>query len=248
MITINYQGRLGNNIIQYFAGKILAEKNNLQLNYNSSVLDYWHKYFDIHHNNKGMIGKDIEYISDDNFLDKLSNPLSNKHYILNGFFQKKDFLHTYSKYIRDSFSLSYDEIDKNHVFVHYRMGDTENSRSMLPIDYYKEALSKINYDIGYISSDSIGHPYIIELCNKYNLKPIQLSPLDTINFAKNFQQIVLSEGTFSWWIGFLSKAEYVIFNKRSYNWFGRDIFDFPEWTPLCWDYDANFKPINLNTL
>lgn len=26
MITISYQGRLGNNMIQYFAGRIIAEK------------------------------------------------------------------------------------------------------------------------------------------------------------------------------------------------------------------------------
>jgi hypothetical protein len=40
-----------------------------------------------------------------------------------------------------------------------------------------------------------------------NLVSTEESPINTINFAKNFNNLVLSQGTFSWWIAFLSKAK-----------------------------------------
>jgi hypothetical protein len=46
---------------------------------------------------------------------------------------------------------------------------------------------------------------------KYNLTPYHGTPQTTIKFAKNCNNLVLSLSTFSWWIGFLSKAERVIY-------------------------------------
>ncbi len=72
--------------------------------------------------------------------------------------------------------------------------------------------------------------------NKFNLEIYNASPLNTIDFAKNFKNLVLSEGTFSWWIGFLSNANNIYFNERERFWHG-DIFVFPEWKALKYDWD-----------
>jgi hypothetical protein len=62
-----------------------------------------------------------------------------------------------------------------------------------------------------------------------------MSPSEVIDFGKNFNNIILSEGTFSWWIGFLSQAETIFCNKRDYFWHG-DIF-LDRWKKLSWDYE-----------
>jgi hypothetical protein len=58
-----------------------------------------------------------------------------------------------------------------------------------------------------------------------------------LTFGKNFNNLVLSEGTFSWWIGYMSNAENIICNKRNYLWHG-DIF-LDRWKKLQWDYDES---------
>jgi hypothetical protein len=81
-----------------------------------------------------------------------------------------------------------------------------------------------------------------------------LNPSDTIAYCKNFNKIILSEGGFSWSIGFLSKAKEIICNQRELIWHG-DIF-FDKWKKLKWDYSPDtiydkvqlkeYKPIKLN--
>lgn len=249
MITIKYQGRLGNNLIQYFAGRILADKFNFYLNsFPNHINNNWGQFFNISKPVGTIKGTDIVVINDNNFMDYLNNEkLPCKHYILDGFFQTSSFLHKYSQIIQNYLNIQYQPVDKKQVFVAYRIGDVDGLRQMLPKEYFEEALSCIDYPSGYITSDTINHRFVTYLSEKYNLKKITFErPLEKINFAKNFNQLILSEGTFSWWIGFLSQAETVIYNKRDYDWFGRTIFDFPNWKYLSWDYKNN-QPFNIQT-
>lgn len=251
MISINYLGRLGNNLIQYFAGRVLAEKNNLYFNTSAYHLNDWGSFFNIASpKNCYLKGDQIFEINDTNFLDLLnSTNLPTRHYILNGYFQTKDFLHNYADNIKNTLNIKYQTVDPKQVFITYRIGDLNGLRQMLPHEYYEEALDGLDFQGGYITSDSIQHPFVKKIINKYNIQPITFdNPLENINFAKNFDQLVLSEGTFSWWIGFLSKANHIITNHRSFNWFGSDIFDFPHWKKLYWDYDTKFIDSNNRIL
>jgi hypothetical protein len=257
MVNLVYQqgGRLGNSIIQYFAAYIFAKKFNLKLNATTKGWDN----FDFNSLIKntiidGNIGYNTIELTDENFIEYLErDSLELNKYNFNGYFQIKDFLQNYENDIKSNLNLIYKDVDKDLVFVHYRIGDVINKSVMLPLEYYIEALEKINCKGGYISSDSINHEFCKILMDKFNLLPINLSPLDTIMFAKDFNNIVLSEGTFSWCIGFFSRTSNIIYNKRNINWHG-DIF-FDRWTSLSWDYDSStvnsdytltsYKPIKL---
>ena len=213
MVNLVYQqgGRLGNNLIQYFAAYIFSKKFNLKLNVNPTS-DFYSIVKDT--TIDGNVGMNTIEINDNNFLSYLENDeLELNNYQLNGYFQLKDFLQKYEDDIKSNINLTYKEVDKNFAFVHYRIGDVINDCRMLPVEYYIEALEKLNCKGGYISSDSIGHNFCQILINRFNLIPVSLSPIDTINFAKDFNNIILSDGTFSWCIGFLSNANNIIDRK-----------------------------------
>ena len=196
------------------------------------------------HQVDGLVGNEKIKINDDNFMELFeSNKIHPYHYNFNGFFQNKEFFTKYEFEIKSLLNINHKSIDKNLLFLHYRIGDIKNERNMLPLEYYIEALESTKFNGGYIASDSLNHNNCLYLINKYKLKPIHgLSPMNTIYLGKNFNNLILSEGTFSWWIGFLSRAENVICNKREFLWHG-DIF-LDRWKKLNWDYNENV-PINL---
>jgi hypothetical protein len=211
-------GRTGNNLFQYLFAYIFAKKFNLLFIYSNIFGDFF--------NEKHIYGEkctDIFYVTDDNFLELITkNNIDCKNYIMNGFFQNKFVVDEIVKIKDEFFNLNYNT--KDDIFLHYRIGDINNTKCMLPIYYYKEAIEYFgNKNKIYISSDSPNHQNVRELIKNYDCELINESPIETIKFAKNFTKIILSEGTFSWWIGFLSKNSEVVCNKRKYKWHG-DIF------------------------
>lgn len=232
MVSILYSGRLGNNLFQYVAAYIFAKKFNLKIS--SDVVE---NKFDL-----PLLSGESKYglvidVDDNNFMTLLeSESLEPANYHFIGYYQNKDFILKYGKQIKSLFNLTFSDIPNDKVFVAYRIGDINGERQMLPIEYYQEALTIIGSNGGYITSDTPNHPNVTKLANEFNLKIYNESPLETIDFAKNFNNLILSEGSFSWWIGFLSSAENIYYNERSRFWHG-DIFVIPEWKPLKYDWD-----------
>lgn len=245
MVSVNYKGGLGNKLIQHLAALIFSIKHNLKLVSQSSPFE---NFFLNKDEENGRVGNNIVIINDSNFINFFeSNFIESNHYVFDGFFQSKEFLQTYEYQIKELLNIHYSKQNENLVFLHYRIGDISDDRRMLPLEYFEEALSNINFNGGYISSDTIDHKFCKILITKYNLTPIKMSPMETINFGKNFKNIVLSEGTFSWWIGFLSNTNNVICNKRECFWHG-DIF-LDRWKSLTWDYEdiSVYDKCQLNT-
>jgi hypothetical protein len=91
----------------------------------------------------------------------------------------------------------------------------------------------LSFENRYISSDSIDDDICRQLIQKYNLSIIDLDEVDTILFACTCHKFILSSGTYSWLIGFLSMCcsenpSIIYYPKIKKIWHG-DIFVYPEW-------------------
>ncbi|MEN9445616.1 MAG: hypothetical protein RL728_128 [Bacteroidota bacterium] len=212
MITLTKRGRLGNNIFQNVVASIFSKKFDLKVeNY---INKHACKKIGCAFNQSGKIYKnDFVLVNDKNFLTILKEEKINYGLNFNGFFQNSEFVKNYNKEILSNFNLTYENCDKNDLFVHVRLGDL--ARCNVGLNYYATAIESIKYDRGFISSDDFNHNIVKNLINKYDLTPYISTPESTIEYAKNFNNLILSRSSFSWWIGFLSKAGVIIYPSVS---------------------------------
>ena len=261
MVTLEYGwgNRLGNALLIYTAAHVFAKKHNLYFNVDSNIT-----YFTLDKNyaikekiNPGfnerstLRSKSLQTtrkfdslrvpVHDLNFVELLNRPyIPDAHYHFQHYFQLKDFVLPYRQEIKDVFDLVYQPQPEKEIFVIVRLGDVAKRRQRLPLQFYIEAIERLYQQGcygGYITSDSPDHPDVLYLIEKYKLKLYTSDvPANTIDFGKNFNNLVLSEGTYCWWVGALSEAKNVYCNNRRhlFTWHG-DIFVYPEWNFLCYD-------------
>ena len=230
MITISKHGRLGNKMFRNCAASILSKKFDIKVdNYlNCTELKilnpkFYNKGTKIYQNQT-----EVRYI---NFFKILQQSDIDYGLHLTCPCQDKDFVLKHKKEILNQFDLQRDLQHKDDLFVHVRLGDCIALNRVPSLDYYVKALEQTQFDKGYISSDTPSHEIVTYLMSKFNLTLYENKPAETINFAKDFGSLVLSRGTFSWWIAFLSKAKSVFYPKGGPVWSG-NIFVFDEWTPI----------------
>ena len=126
--------------------------------------------------------------------------------------------------------------NNNDLFIHLRLGDVQ-SNTLKVTKYYDNLLSKLDFENGYISSDSIQNETCKYFIKKYNLNIVNYSEVKTIMFGSTCNNIILSGGTFSWLIGFFAfYSENIYYPYYENPWFG-DIFE----------TNTNWVCINKNT-
>jgi len=232
--TENTYGRFANHFIRNMASHILAKKYNLKF-----IYSYYNEIkelgIDLFIDGINSYNETIE-IYNANLMEYINNISINKNIIMNDYYQLKEFILYLKKYFDDNNLFNQVKIKNiynskyntnNDMFVHVRLGDILISNNNLPFEYYDNIISTIKFENGYISSDTINHEICQKLINKYNLIKIELNEIQTIMYGSTCKYIVLSEGTFSWLVGFLGIYSKVYVPKNN-RWHG-DIFVLPEW-------------------
>jgi hypothetical protein len=210
--TIKGLGRLGNQIIRNLAFSFIAEKNNLYVDYkNKDLIEKLGINL--------FVGKNIfsieKHLKDNNYYEIYNSDNIDYNLICewNDFYQTQYITDLIYNYLRSE-TIKNNIINinpykerynyNNDIFIHIRLGDADKWNPGL--DYYINCINNIQkYDNIYIGSDSLNHNIIKTLQNKYNnVKLMDYDEINTIQFGTTCKYIILSHGSFSATIGYLS--------------------------------------------
>lgn len=238
--TTSKNGRLCNQIIRNMATSFIAEKNNLKVTYSNfeTISKLGIDLF----SGENVYDNEIE-INDENFFEILNkNDLSfninpNEHY-----FQTKEIIQYIYSYLRsekiknkiklnNKFNSRYN--NNNDIFIHIRLGDVHIHNP--GIKYYLYVMNKIKaiYQVDniFIGSDSPNHPIVKYLIKEHNCILINYSPIETIMFGSTCKFVILSHGSFSAFIGWISYYSKIYYKKYGHMWFG-DMFSIKEFEEI----------------
>jgi hypothetical protein len=234
--TTEQNGRLCNQIIRNLAISLIAEKQNLYVDYANYKLikELGINLFIGEHKFKNS-----KIINNDNFFNTLNlqeNTLKSNIDGNSSYFQTKEitnflysYLHKNKESIINANPLKDDYENNNDCFIHIRLGDVADKNPGL--NYYLEALSKIEFTNLFIASDDIKHHIVKDICNKYpSAIIINGDEKKTIQTGSTKKYIILSHGSFSaiiGYLGFFSTIYYPKYNPKKI-WYG-DMFSIPNW-------------------
>jgi len=183
----------------------------------------------------------------------------NESILYEGTFQEGWFLKKNAERIRNMFNLPAVKIrDREDLIVFVRLGDVAHLAP--PYSYYQDAIETIQYKLSrgsksyadafslknsFIATDSPNHPLVKKLMKRYKLKLVKYNDVNTILFAREFNNIILTAGTFNWLAAFLSKAKNIIYPDQAHFWHG-DIYGIFNWTKLEWRNKAPLRYLIIN--
>lgn len=238
--TVGGDGRLGNQVFRNTAVSLVAEKHDLFVSY-SRKDDINRLGIDLFVGTKRHTSN--VKLTDDNYFSVLNSNLSSNVNASADYFQTKEISNYICKYFRSDpikdkivaknpFRSRYNA--NNDVFIHIRLGDIEHLK--VGVEYYLKALSFIpSYDNLYISSDSKDHAIVKRLLQgQPRAKLIEYDEIQTIQFASTCKHIILSHGSFSAVIGYLSfysTVYYPAYELTRKIWFG-DMFSIDGWNKV----------------
>ena len=242
IIRIKWYNALGNNLLQYAVGRLLAETWGAKLTFSNECdgvcttnpADYLN-----------LFGLTIDYIPPSPGCKELELKWGHtslwKYYDKNLFAQNIPRIRSWFKPIRKY--LKYD----NDLIVHLRLGgDWEAFNRVIPFNRVEDVLATIKFRKLYIVTDVFDHTFITNF-DKYS--PVIVSKetracavaetfyespakitIKDFNLIRMFNKVLLcsAESTFGWWAAMLGDANEVYCIKRERtsmdNWFIQDAF------------------------
>ena len=241
MTSTNGSGRLGNQIIRNLAVCLLAKKHDLAVDYiNKDLINK----LGIELYSGSKIHKNTIRLTDNNYFtiynsNNLTCNLDPNH----DFFQTKEITNFLYNYLHTDKIMS--NIINNNQFkerycanndlcIHVRLTDTTTWNP--GITYYINAIKNVNFEKLYITTDEVNHNIIIKLRELYpSSQLINFDEIATFQFASTCKHIILSHGSFSALIGYLSFFSNIYYPEYELGkiWYG-DMFsiDSDNWKKL----------------
>ena len=201
-------GRFGNHFFRNMIAHLISENNDIKFNYSykSELLALG---FELYEGKTTYTGK--IFLTDDNCMSYINDHNIKRNINLcYAYFQTSEIAKYLRNYCNTSdvkskivlhnpYNLRYN--NNNDVFVHVRIGDVPQFTP--DYKYFDSVLGKLNFNKGYISSDTPDHEICTKLIEKYKMSKYEETEVNTIQFGSSCRYIVISGGTFSWIIGVL---------------------------------------------
>lgn len=205
MIEVRYKDRLGNNLFQYAYGRTIAHQSGYQLKH--QPLEGF----------KLDPAPGTTYENDPQIIDDCTTDIKHferRKYVIDGWFQRISLydLEKLKTYIQYQQPITAGK-NNRQVIIHMRYGDYSDHNWVLPRTYHDRAIADFNPSVytRYAMTEDIDNPMFKQLCADYDLIPIPKgSTIDDMRLMSSFQNIVISNSTFSWWGAWLSNASTVV--------------------------------------
>lgn len=199
---------LGNKLFQYSFARILAEKYNRQLNClpipgfpNVAPL-------------AGIsVSSTDSYVIDGHICDINDLP-QDKSWHLRGYFQRYEYYKDHKEKIRSWLKPDVTPFDNpDAICIHYRLGDYVGLGYYIPPEHLIERISTVQDRQVCIVTDEVNHKFIRQIMVKCpNVTAISNQrEIDDFKFIMSFNEIWISQSTFSWWAAWLSDAKRIVF-------------------------------------
>ena len=215
---------LGNNFFMYAYMRLIAE----ELGYKMEVpsVTFWERnghtpqeYFFKNIDGIDNTGSSVVHV-DDGFttrMETIDNTLEffrgkNVHIDSCGWFQKYPYWIKYKDRVKDYFKewVSNEDRPKDEVAIHLRYS-YQNPITKIEPQYYIDSIEKMGVNKVYLFADDFNrHEDVLKALEKYNPIIMSMNVPDTISEISKFNKIICSQGSFSFWVSFLSRAERII--------------------------------------
>lgn len=239
--TVNSEGRFGNHFFRNMYWHLLAERNNLNVEYSFQDLFLRLLGWKFHKGTKNRVSDaPTVVIKDDSMLEWLEKSIGDQEQVETDryfFGQRREFCHLLRSYFSENNLFPEEKVAPKTVFLHVRLGDAERFNPGL--DYYRTVLTGLSdLSSGHLASDTPNHPICQTLLAEFPfLQPVPdtLDEVDTIRLALKHETLILSHGSYSWLMGFLcgengNRSIYYL-DASTVTWHG-DIFVFDDWNKI----------------
>jgi hypothetical protein len=219
-------GRFGNQLFPYFTARIISENLKFKL-YGPTEADreFMLRGIDLNYDQPGYAHHDapVQHLGNHSLSDDFCHPdfeiaevindNTPRKIILDGYFQRKKFYIPFRDNIKKWFNATPYLTNNTDIAIHIRLGDLlcPNLRKhLLPTEYYEEAIRLCLPGKITICTDYPEHESIQYMLKKYNASIFNDTEKNTISFLSAHNNLILSQGSFSFWSGFLCDGNNII--------------------------------------